>query len=101
LKFLIVWVHGARFQQFLGETRVPCTTFAFFFFSEPGLTNLILPRTIDQQSGSEHLSYFTPEYVPTSGAPVSKENVERIELIYRSHRRRVVFPIEHLPLPSE
>jgi hypothetical protein len=84
----------------LGERNVPCTTFAFFF-SEQGLTNFILPRVTDRQSGREHLSYFTPQYIPTSGAPVSMENVERIELIYRNHRRRVVFPIEHLPLPAE
>jgi hypothetical protein len=31
---------------------------------------------------------------------MSMKNVASIELSYRNHRRRVVFPLEHLPLPS-
>jgi len=83
----------------LGERDVPCTTFAFFF-SELGLTNFILPKSIARRSGREYNSYFSPQYVPSFSAPMSMKNVASIELSYRNHRRRVVFPLEHLPLPS-
>lgn len=81
----------------LGKRNVPCTTIGFFL-SDPGLIPLIFPKVIVQRSGREEVRYFLPlRDVPTSSVPVRIEYIEKIEMHYRNHRNRVVFPIDFLP----
>lgn len=85
----------------LGKRNVPCTTLGFFL-SDPGLIGLIYPKVIVQRSGREEVRYFLPgRDVPTVSVPVRIEYIERVELHYRDHRRRVTFPLGRLPLDPE
>ena len=97
------WLHdsgievvSSRTNSFsLGKRNVPCTSLGFYL-SDPGLVGFVFPKVIVQRSGREEVRYFRPTTdVPSVSVPVRIEYIEQIELHYRNHRNRVVFPIGH------